>query len=286
METGANNIVAKVNCSPSTLDNLLTEKCHLSVEVGCEHVTYTLFDTLTLTYILLKSFEFDAKDINESTKKIDEIISGEPLLQKEFYSSSLAFTHFPSTIIPATFYKEEDSRKVLAFNHEIYDEILTDHLQQMEAVNIFSVPSELLNLVQKTFPNIQIKCSSTILIEQLLLQDENKTIVFASVKNSQFEICIIDKNKLAFHNCFEYQAKEDVLYYLLFAMEQLGLSAEETDLILLDDILKSDETYQLLYDYVRNISFGKKATNLNYAQELVGIKPHQHFCLFSQLLCA
>ena len=73
METGANKILPKVNVSPSSLDNLLTEKCHLSVEVGLNKFAYCLFDTLSFTYILLKEFEFRAKDFNQSTNKIAEI---------------------------------------------------------------------------------------------------------------------------------------------------------------------------------------------------------------------
>ena len=75
METGANKILPKVNVSPSSLDNLLTEKCHLSVEIGLNNFSYCLFDTLTFTYILLKKFEFQAKDIKESCEKITNIIS-------------------------------------------------------------------------------------------------------------------------------------------------------------------------------------------------------------------
>ncbi len=287
METGANKILPKVNYTPKSLDNLLTEKCHLSVEIGCNYFAYTLFDTLTLTYILLKEFEFEAKNIKESVDKIAGIIESESLLQKEFYSSSLTFSHFPSTLVPVAFYKEEKGREILAFNHKVYEEILTDKLQQIEAVNIYSVPSELLNIIRNRFPNTQIKANDSILIDQLLLQNESKNAkVIASIKNDILEVCVIDENKLAFHNCFATDTKEDLLYYLLFTMGQLGLSAEKMDLILLDDILKSDEKYHLLYEYVRDISFGNCPENLNYAKELDSVKPHQYFCLFSQLLCA
>jgi len=287
MGTGANNIAQKVNYSPGSLDNLLTEKCHLSVEVGRNHLSYTLFDTLTLTYILLKEFEFQTRDFNQSTNKITDIIANETLLQKEFYSSSLAFNNFPSTLVPTTFYKEEKSREILEFNHEVSEEVLTDKMQQMDAINIYSVPTELLNLINNSFPNTQLKSSDSILIDQLLLQNESsRTKVFASIKNDILEVCIIDDNKLEFHNRFATDTKEDLLYFLLFTMEQLGLSPEKTDLILLDDILKSDEKYNILYEYVRSISFGKRAENLKYAEYLDSIKPHQYFCLFSQLLCA
>ena len=288
METGANNIAPKVNYSPSSPNNLLTEKCHLSVEVGRNHFAYTLFDTLTLTYILLKKFEFLAKDFNQSTNKIAEIIASEPLLQKEFYSSSLALNEFPSTLVPTPFYKEEKSREILGFNHKVHEEILSDKMQQMDAINIYSVPTELLNLIRKSFPNTQIKCNSSILIEQLLLQNKNteKTIVYACIQKNVLEICVIEENKLELHNSFSIDTKEDMLYFLLFSMEQLRLSPEKTELILLDDILKSDEKYNLLYQYVRNISFGNRPENLNFSKELESIKSHQYFCLFSQILCA
>lgn len=286
METGANKIAPKVNYSSSKIDNLLTEKCHLSVEIGHNHLAYTLFDTLNLTYVLLRDFEFEAKNIEEVTNKVNEIIAHESLLQKTFYSSSLTFANFPSTLVPTTFYKEEEKSKILAFNHEVYDEVLTDQLQQIEAVNIYSIPSSLLDAVQNSFPNTQIKSSSTILIEQLSLQNSTKAEIFAAVKKDMLAVCVIQDNNLAFHNCFECEAKEDMLYYLLFTMEQLGLSAEEADLILLDDILTSDDTYQLLYEYVKNISFGSRPKNLKYADQLEGLKDHQYFCLFSQLLCA
>jgi len=287
METGASNILLKINFSPSSPNNLLTEKCHLSVEIGLNNFSYCLFDTLTFTYILLKKFEFEAKGIKESCEKITNIIASEELLQKEFYSSSLAFNNFPSTLVPTPFYKEEKNREILSFNHEI-EEVLTDKMHQMDAVNIYSVPTELLNLINKSFPNTQKKCNSSILIDQLLLQNEKteKTIVYASIEKKKLEICVLSENKLEFHNSFTTDTKEDLLYFLLFSMEQLGLSPEKTELVLLDDILKSDEKYNLLYEYVRNISFGNRSENLNFTKELESIKSHQYFCLFSQLLCA
>ena len=287
METGASNILLKINFSPSSPNNLLTEKCHLSVEIGLNNFSYCLFDTLTFTYILLKKFEFQAKDIKESCEKITNIIASEDLLQKEFYSSSLAFNNFPSTLVPTPFYKEEKNREILSFNHEI-EEVLTDKMHQMDAVNIYSVPTELLNLINKSFPNTHKKCNSSILIDQLLLQNEKteKTIVYASIEKKNLEVCVLSENKLEFHNSFTTDTKEDLLYFLLFSMEQLGLSPEKTELVLLDDILKSDEKYNLLYEYVRNISFGNRSENLNFTKELESIKSHQYFCLFSQLLCA
>ncbi|MBC8265768.1 MAG: DUF3822 family protein [Flavobacteriales bacterium] len=286
MEIGANKILPKVNFSPSSSNNLLTEKCHLSVEVGLNNLSFCLFDTLSFTYVLLKEFEFNANGISKSCKIIKDIIASESLLQKEFYSSSLALNHFPSTLVPIPFYKEEKNKEILKFNHEVYEEILSDKMQQMEAINIYSIPRELLTLIHEYFPNTQIKCNSSILIEQLLLQNKsNEEKVYTLVKNNILEICILKQDRLQLHNSFLISTKEDILYYLLFALEQMGMSGEKIELILIDDILKSDEKYNLLYEYVRDISFVNRSEKLNFSKELDSIKSHQYFCLFSQLLC-
>ncbi len=287
METGANNISLKVNFS-SSLNNILTEKYHLSIEVSLDHFAFTILDTLTYTYKLLKVFEINAKGIKNRCKKILDIINTEKILQKEFYSSSLALNNFPSTLIPIPFYKEEQKKQVLSFNHEIYEEILTDKIQNIDAFNIYSIPKDLQNIIHSSFPNTQIKCFSSILIDQLLVQNKEneEKVIYASINRRNLEVCVIGNNQLEFYNRFETDSKEDILYFLLFTYEQLELSPDKIELILLDDILESDEQYNLLYQYIRNISFGKRPENLQYSQDINSIKPHQYFCLFSQVLCA
>ena len=60
---------------------------------------------------------------------------------------------------------------------------------------------------------------------------------------------------LLFANCFEYDTKEDFLYYLLFTAEQLSLNPEKFELILLGDINKNSPAYKMAWDYIKNISF-------------------------------
>ena len=285
METGANNILPKANYSPSTLDNLLTEKCHLSVEIGLNSIGYSIFDTLTLTYIVLKDFEFNSRNIEESIVNLERIITSEFLLKKEFYSSCLSLNNLPSTLVPTPFFNDKKKENILNFNQKIYDDILTDKLQHIDAVNIYSAPTILTELIQKYFPSTQIKSSSSIWIDQLLAQNKEDEKVYAVISDNLLELFVIKNGKLELHNNFVTGSKEDVLYYLLFVMEQLGLSTEKTELVLFGLILKSDELYQLLFNYVRYISFGKRPNNLQYANELESIQKHKYFCLFSQLLC-
>lgn len=286
METGANKILPRIDYSPRSTNNLLTEKHHLSLEIGLKNIKFCLFDTLSLKYILIKEFEFLSNGLDDSFNKIKDIISKEAILKKEFYSSSLTFNKFPSTLIPKPFYKEKSNKEILSLNFNVYEEILADEMECMDSVNIYSIPNQILNFICKNFPSIQIKCNSTIFIEQLLLQyNTDSATIYASIKNNMFEICVIENNKLEFHNFFSVETKEDILYFLLFTIEQIGLSAENTELVLFDDILEYDDKYNLLYQYIRNIRFGERQEKLKISEDLGRIEKHQFFTLFSQILC-
>jgi hypothetical protein len=84
---------------------------------------------------------------------------------------------------------------------------------------------------------------------------------------------------LLFFNSFDYQTKEDFIYYLLFTTEQLNLNPEYIKLQLLGDISEESEWFEMAYTYIRNVSLLDVSelqlhNNFSKAQNL------KHFILF------
>ena len=79
---------------------------------------------------------------------------------------------------------------------------------------------------------------------------------------------------------FAYEISKTMTFRKKDIVTPLGISTEKTELVLFGHILKSDELYQLLFDYVRHISFGKRPNNLQYANELDKIKPNEVYPRF------
>jgi hypothetical protein len=78
--------------------------------------------------------------------------------------------------------------------------------------------------------------------------------MYINIETSHFEIITAANNALKFYNRFDYNTKEDFIYYLLFTAEQLELNPEEFPLILMGAIDESDERYKIVYKYIRNVS--------------------------------
>ena len=75
-----------------------------------------------------------------------------------------------------------------------------------------------------------------------------------NISQSLFDIVVLKDSKILFYNNFEYQTKEDFIYYVLFVSEQLGLNTEEFECVLMGAIKKDDDLYSIVYKYIRHVS--------------------------------
>jgi len=106
--------------------------------------------------------------------------------------------------------------------------------------------------------------------------------MFVHVQGNQFEIVVVENKKLILYNSFEYQTKEDLVYYILFVAEQLKQNPEDFDLELYGEIEPYSEIYALIYKYVRNVYFGKRLEKHQYSHEMDGVNEHDFFALINQ----
>src|SRR5690554_7812707 len=90
------------------------------------------------------------------------------------------------------------------------------------------------------------------MVQHLTDQSANNSTkeLFVHIADNHFEIVIVETKKLLFFNSYEYQRKEDCIYYILFVMEQLQLDPQEQLVKLAGKIDPEDERYQIVYQYV------------------------------------
>jgi len=279
METGENNITS---CISESFNSANSEQYHLSVEISPTKLSYCLLNTNNFEYVFLKSIR--TKDISEIIK----IIAEDELLKSDFSSSTLSYSDFPSTIVPNKFYKKENEKSILKLDNETFNILKRDNVHQINSTIIYSIPSKLDEFISDIFPSISVKNKTNIIIDQLIEQEktDNEKSVFTFIENKKVEIIVLKNDRLYFRNNFDFESETDLLYYVLFCFEQLKLSTEKTSLILFGDVKKEDRNFNILYDYIRNVSFGNNSEKLTYTEEFSALKNHEYFSLFSQILCA
>jgi len=262
-----------------------TANYHLSIQAGNDGLSHCVLDIKPNRYLALESFTF--QHIYNSSmlcETIDELIGKSAVLKNLFKSVTVSLVHERSTLVPSALFEKGLEREYLAFNHAVGpdEDVHVYSLKSLDARNIFSVKHDIFNTFKKHFPNARFNHHSSSLIEALA----GSPGLFVHVQASHFEIIFVKGKKLVFYNSFSHQTSEDFIYYLLFTMEQLKLSPENTELRLAGEIEKSSAIYSLLHKYVRTIRFADRSPAFSYAYGFNDVPRHFYFNLLNQYLCA
>jgi len=280
METGENN---PIHIQTENFNIGLASSYHLSIQLGIHHFSYCLLNTTTFTYDYVKKYPLNSKD--NTVTEITEVINNDAILKAEFSSQSVAFDNFPSTLVPSKLYKKEEAETLLAFNTKVNGTVLTDNIVSQKAHLIYSVPESILTIVNNFFPKAKYKAQESIIIQQYSQLNTEKKKAYLYLNEQKVGITIFNGDKLIFNNSFKYTNKEDLLYYVLFSFEQLKLSPGSIEVTVFGTIEDTDESFSLMYEYIRNIKLGKRPHQFTFPTEFNHLADHKYFGLFTQILC-
>ncbi|MEP2240047.1 MAG: DUF3822 family protein, partial [Maribacter sp.] len=136
------------------------------------------------------------------------------------------------------------------------DVLAYDEVENHDLVNVYVPYVNINNYIYDLFGEFDFMHTGTVLLQSLLNnQTQNQEVTcFVHVNTEQLDITVLNQRKLLLYNSFKYQTKEDFVYYLLFVIEQLELDPKTVIVKLFGDIEEDDETFQLCYNYIQNIS--------------------------------
>ena len=252
-----NNIINKLN-------NL-----ELSIQISLSGLSFCILQRDTNTVLTLKEVSLN-KRVNhiQLLETLKQTLNTEEIIQNNFSAITVLHDNNLSALVPKPLFNEDNLADYLKFNSKILvsDFLATDELVINESINIYVPYVSINNFIYDQFGPFTYKHVSTILIEEILNIEKHSTSpkLYVNVSNNHFEIIVVEKSKLILYNTFDYNTKEDFIYYILFTAEQLKLNPETTDLVFLGDVFKGDDIYNIAYKYIRNISFGKRNDSYRY----------------------
>ena len=267
METGkANKYIGRA------LNFERSEDYHLILKISLNQLTIILLNTNS-------TIEF-YKDIRIENN-LTNIFNNEKILQLKYHKTTITFSNFSYTLVPNDLFVNEHSKEILEFSSDISDIIKLEKIREIDSMLIYSISEEIENLVSNFFPSATFKPQQSILIEQYVQANNKLDNAYLFFNENIINITIFKDEKLVFSNAFIFKTKEDVLYYILFTFEQLNISTESVRVKLYGHIVKNEETYKLLYDYIRNIEFGINTTKIKLPTEMNLLENHQIQGLFN-----
>lgn len=258
----------------------------LSIQVSLSGLSFCILNIETNTITFLKSFSFNKKlNPNQVLEKLQLYFNIEPELKQAFNEVIVIHKNELSTLVPKALFNEDNLADYLKFNNKILstDFITFDEITLNDSLNVYVPYININNYLYDVFGEFTYKHFSTILIEEVLKAEKNaeKPKMYINICNEYFEVIVVEKGKLKFYNTFEYNTKEDFIYYILFTAEQLGLNPESFELLFTGNIDSKDELYSVAYKYVRFVFFSKRLDNYKYSETAQPQNNHSQFVILN-----
>ena len=271
-------IQESINLNSKNTDNYI-----MTIQHSLDGLSFVIFDTAENKFLALKHYKISEKNITLETL-LDELQERESWKLDDFKNVNIIIDNNTNTFVPKAFFQEEIKESYLSLLNVNNANILTDNISKYNIINVYSSHDEL--NFQKD--NINIYHSSSVLVKKLLKEFSNRnteTRAFVNVKNYSYELLILNNDKLIFHNYFNFNTKEDFLYFLLFTFDQLNIDNESIPLYFLGFIEEKSPIVELCSRYIRNIRFFNRDNEYNYINELNSVPYYYYYILYSFISC-
>ncbi|PCH93236.1 MAG: hypothetical protein COB85_07370 [Bacteroidetes bacterium] len=275
------------------------QKYHLSIQLSDRSITYCVLDVERNKYLVIENIKFNkALGAGIPVEVMQDAFRDNEVLSAKFKSVSAAYVNNQATLVPVAIYDKSKAEDFLQLNLDsdkktiglVIPESLefgSDTIRELKSVNLYQFPENVKKTLRQIHPKVVIKHHSSILIQSAMLRYKNqhKKLLLVHFRKDAFEILVIDDNQLMLYNSFSCQSKEDFVYYILFACEQLSLNPETIETEILGELDRHSPFYSMLYTYIRNISVSKRPANFEYSYQFEDLPSHYYYNLFSQYLC-
>ena len=232
----------------------------LSIQFNLDGFSFCIINNTTKETNYFSEYVFKEKQLTPENllKKIEEIFKTDIHLQKDFSSVLVIHQNNLFSLVPNQYFSEDVLSEYLNFNIKTLatDFIAYDDIETINAKNVYVPYVNINNYLFQNFGEFEYQHHLTILIEKLISannSDDKK--VFVNVSKENYDIVVLENKQLQFSNSFNFQTKEDFIYYILFTFEQLKLDVEKIGLFFTGDIEPESEIYKITYQYIRNVSF-------------------------------
>ncbi|MAU25360.1 MAG: hypothetical protein CMC34_01055 [Flavobacteriaceae bacterium] len=259
METGQKTIQKKTRIEK-------TSNIKLSIHISLNGLSFCIIDLISNEIDFLRTYSLSKNTTpKELLKTLKKGFKENNELSNSFSSVKIIHYNNLSTVVPEPLFDKNNALSYLKFNSKIlqndyaaYDEIFNN-----ECVNVYIPYVNINNYIFKMFDSFVYNHYSSIILEKVKLNEKNTTTpsLYLNINSNHMELIYFVKNKLTFYNRFDFSTKEDIIYYLLFTIDQLKLNPEEIPLVITGNISEDDDNYQIIYKYIRNVSIFNSEIN-------------------------
>jgi len=180
--------------------------------------------------------------------------------QFNFKAVKVAFADSNYTLVPKDYYKDVFKADYLKYNVLLFeeDQITTDFIEDIDVYQIYIPLMNYHNVILEQVKEFEYQHYTSSLIKFSKPKTfDTKQRLNAFISKSSLDIIAFEGKKFKLCNTFDYQSDYDLVYYILFAIEELKFDQREVKLNIYCE--SNDRTWlEIIKRYVLNVDYKHK----------------------------
>ena len=205
--------------------------------------------------------------------------------QRGWNAVRLAVTGRAFTLLPAPLFRAGDEAAALRLHHTPTPTETVRHTTHpgLELVNVFAADATLANWLALTHGASGRLLHHTSALLAGLVHQRGATAprhLYLNPGPQELTLVVLGQH-LEYCNVFACTTAEDVVYYTILVMQELGLDPDHDEVTVWGELMPDSAVFSLLRTYVRNVRFGARPGNVQYSYRLNDVFEYRYFNLFS-----
>lgn len=186
-------------------------------------------------------------------------------------------------LIPNAFFEETEVPKIFKLSNYMMEEelLISKNIDSIDHYVVYPINPFIKEFIDKLKFNTSINSRVGHFLSLTKLNsgmDSNFRVHFCS---ESMEIAYFNNGELKFYNNFNADCLEDKIYFIVYTIELLKLSQQETTLVCSGSIEKDDKLHKALEEYIKTIQFARRNNSYSYFFKLNIVEDHQFINLFA-----
>ncbi len=262
------------NFEPANSTNL-----NLLVKIGADTFSYAIIDNENKFVHAV----YDEQECQSGYEKLKERLKTDAYLKLQYKNVKVA-THTPNIVfVPQDLFNESD----ITLNTKFFAEADSQNVYvqpspQQNIHTIFSLPQSIEKLINENWQD-SIKLQQNAGLLELSTKVNTDSIVIDFTAGA-FQFLYIKNGKIAFVQSYQFEDVEELTYYLLLLINQLGIDAKQIELKTCGIIHQNDDKWNLLAQYFKKVDFLLISSRLD-TQILDDMPAHYYTSLLALQQC-
>lgn len=249
---------------------------HLAIQLAEHAIQFVSFRNNNVVNESLVSFEENSDDSKIAVLK--KHFNDVSFLNEDFDDITLSWSFKRTTLVPNAIFADSKPTDIfeLCYGKESLNyDIDYNRISELGVINVYEIPEWIKHFFVIKFPRIIIQHEGSHIVRQNLAENAFKLKGTVVLYQGYFHLTIVKHNNIEFYSSFDYQNHEDVIYHLMFALQQKEMTNESGSLEF------------ILGPGIEDSILEKINTDIARVKDLHKLKVNQpkHFIAKSQLLC-